>query len=181
MKELQIENDRLRSLFHFQSQSSKGIKNGVVANVVGRSVIDWHSVILIDKGLRHGVEKDMPVITQQGLVGKTTEVETNYSKVKLLTHVRTKVGVLIQRTRHTGVVYGRMDDEIRMKYISLDADVVPGDVVETAGYSVGFPKGIPVGVVEHIWKETGQVYKVASIKPFADVNRLEEVICVRKS
>lgn len=180
LEELRIENIRLRSLFGFQSESVSGIKKGVVANVVGRSVADWHSVIMIDKGSLHGIEKDMPVITAQGLIGKTAEVEKKYCKVKLLTHPGIKVGVLIQRTRHTGVAYGRLDDEIRMKYISLDADVMKGDIVETAGYSSAFPKGIPIGVVDEIWKETGQVYKVASIKPFADINRLEEVICVRK-
>lgn len=180
LKELKVENERLRNLYHFQSQSDSGIKKGVVANVVGRSVMDWHSTVLIDKGTQHGIAKDMPVITPQGLVGKISEAEKNFSKVKLLTHPGTKVGVLIQRTRHTGVVYGRLDDDLRMKYISLDADVVKGDIVETAGYSAGFPKGIPIGTIEDIWKETGQVYKVASIQPFADINRLEEVICVRK-
>jgi rod shape-determining protein MreC len=66
-----------------------------------------------------------------------------------------------------------------MIYIALDSDVAAGDKVMTAGLGNIFPKDVPVGEVVTVGKEPGRLYKVAVVKPFEDLSKLEEVLCVR--
>lgn len=177
-EELEIENARLRALLGYKTRLSTSVKKAIPCQVIGRSPGGWRETILLDRGREEGLKLDMPVISYAGLLGKITEVSPHTAKVKLVTHPRFRMGALIQRTRHTGVVYGTASGECRMKYISLDADVKVGDIVETGGFSAQFPKGLLIGSIEAVWKEPGQIYRSASIRLAADFDRLEEVLCV---
>lgn len=177
-EEMALENERLRSLLKFRDHLSKRFKDAVVCQVIGRSPGGWKDTVIIDKGSAEGLSTPMTVLTNEGLVGKVSEVGAHTSKVKLMTHPSFRVGALMQRSRHTGVVFGTADGECRMKYLALDADIQVGDIVETAGFSKAFPKGVYIGKVDAVWKERGQIYKVASIGAAADMNRLEEVYCI---
>jgi rod shape-determining protein MreC len=119
------------------------------------------------------------VVSTKGLVGRTVEVGRRSTKVLLITDPNSKVGVLIARNRHGGVLIGRPDARCRMIYISPDADVSIGDKVITAGLGGIFPKGMLVGEVVKIDKEPGRLYKYAVVKPADDLSKLEEVLCVR--
>jgi len=83
-----------------------------------------------------------------------------------------------QRTRQHGILYGTASGECRVKYLSVDAEIKAGDVVETAGLEGFFPKGVMVGSVKRAWKEPGQIYQVAEILPAADLGRLEEAAII---
>jgi rod shape-determining protein MreC len=176
--ELELENDRLRSYLGLKKKLSKTYQQVVVAEVIGRPPSGWHQRLLINMGKEDGLVEGIPVLAPAGLLGEVDEVYSSTAIVKLITHSHFKVGALIQRTRHSGLVYGTADGESRMKYIAMDADVQVGDVVQTASFSKKYPKGIFIGWVESIWKETGQLYRVASIRLAADIDRAEEVFCV---
>lgn len=176
--ELELENERLRALLGFKTRLAQGLRKAIACQVIGRSPAGWRDTLIIDKGSAEGLEVGMAVVSYTGLIGRVGEVTTNTSKVRLMSHPRLRVGALLQRTRHTGVVYGTVSGECRMKYISMHADVQEGDVVETAGLSADFPKGLLIGSIERVWKEPGQIYRVASVKLAADIDRLEEVLCV---
>jgi rod shape-determining protein MreC len=180
MRELQAENQRLTALVDFKRRAIPSLKNAVVCRVIGRSPAAWRDSIILSKGLQEGVRADAPIVTPAGLVGRVVESLPTVAKARLITSPEFRIGGLLQRTRLTGVVYGAADGECRMKYIPLDADIKPGDVVETAGLTAGVPKGILIGRVTQIWKEPGQIYKVAAIDLFADLERLEEVLCVSR-
>jgi rod shape-determining protein MreC len=120
----------------------------------------------------------MPVLSDASLIGRIIETGPHVSKALLVTDPNSRVGGLIQRTRDQGILYGTFSGECRMKYLSLDAKLEPGDVVESAGYGGLFPKGLLIGTVQKVWKEPGQIYQVASVKPLQDLARIEEVACV---
>ena len=178
VRELQAENQRLQELLGFHKKISRSAQSVIPARVIGRSPAAWRNTIILNKGSNDNIRVNMPIITPAGLLGKVVEVTPFTSKSKLITDPQFRVGALIQRTRHTGVVYGTVDGECRMKYIALDADVRAGDIVQTAGLSETFPKGILIGTITEIWKEPGQIYKVASLELTADLDRLEEVLGV---
>lgn len=176
MNELKAENLRLTAIVDFRRRAIPSLKNAVVTRVIGRSPAAWRDSIVLSKGSNEGVRQDAPIVTPAGLAGRVVEVLPTVSKARLITSPDFRIGGLLQRTRLTGVVYGAPDGECRMKYIPLDADVKPGDVVETAGLTAGVAKGILIGRVTEVWKEAGQIYKVALIDLFADLERLEEVL-----
>ena len=178
LDELSQENARLTKLIDLKQTLPTGIRHSVFARVIARSPSAWSHVFLIDKGARRGVKENMLVLSESALVGKVVEVGPLVSKVLLITDPNSKIGVLLQRTRQGGILFGTSQGECRVKYISIDTQLAEGDIVETAGFGGAFPKGLIVGTIEQAWKEPGQIYQVAKVKPLADLSRLEEVALV---
>ncbi len=174
-REIRLENERLAKLLSLKLSAIHGVHRVLYSRVIARSPMAWNRTLWLDKGFDDGLRENMPVFSGEALIGKIVEVKPGASKVVLLTDPSCKIGVLLGRTRQQGVLYGMASGECRMKYIWMDADVKPGDRVETAGLGVFFPKGIPVGEVTRVWKEVGQIYQVAQIKLLADLGRVEEV------
>ncbi|MFA6321333.1 MAG: rod shape-determining protein MreC [Candidatus Omnitrophota bacterium] len=176
MKMVASDNDRLKSLIDFRKTIPF---TTVPAQVIGRDPSNWSNSIIVDKGLNGGVKQNRAVLSTKGLVGRVLEVGRYSSKILLVTDPNSKVGVMIQRNRHGGILTGRPDGKCKMIYIALDSDVVPGDKVITAGFGVIFPKDILVGEVVRVDKEPGRLYKSALIKTAEDLSRLEEVLCIK--
>jgi len=176
-QEIALENKRLLKLLDLKKSLPPAVKSAVAARVIGRSPLSWNRVFLIDKGSHDGVKLNMPVLSGHALAGKVVLAGPSMAEVVLLTDPNARVAVLLQRTRQQGVLYGT-GNECRIKYLSVDVAVRRGDVVETAGFGDFFPKGLRVGIIDRIWKEPGQIYQVASVRPFAEFDRTEEVLCV---
>ena len=177
-EELKLENDRLTKLLELRNTIPPNIHHTYFARVILRTANGWNRVVLIDKGSKQGIRPNMLVLSESSLIGKVIEVGPSISKVLLITDPKSRIGVLIQRTRQEGLLFGTTSGACHMKYISIDTEIVEGDKIETAGFGGFFPKGIPVGTVKHAWKEPGQIYQVAEIKPLTDLNRLEEVAAI---
>ncbi len=175
-KVIQDENDRLKSFLGFRKTIPY---TALPAQVIGRDPSNWSNSLIIDKGLSAGISRNKAVISTKGLVGRIIELGLRSAKVLLITDPNSKVGVIIQRNRHGGMLVGRPDGKCRMIYISLDSDVAIGDRVLTAGLGSVFPKDIIVGEVSSVEKEPGRLYKYAVIKTAEDLSRLEEVLCLR--
>lgn len=177
--ELLQENARLTTLLNLKQSWTVPSDRILFCRVIGRSPAAWNRAVLIDKGTRQGVRLNGLAMAESFLAGKVIEAGPRVSKVLLITDPNSKIGVLIQRTRQAGILYGTAVGECRMKYISTSAEVRAGDVVETAGVGGFFPKGLAVGTVDRCWKEPGQMYQVASVKPMTDLSRMEEVALIQ--
>ncbi len=176
LKIVSSENDRLKDLLSFRKDIPF---TTVPAQVIGRDPSNWSNSIIIDKGLNEGVKQNRCVLSTRGLVGRVLEVGRHSSKVLLITDPNSKVGVVIRRNRHGGILIGRPDGYCRMIYIVMDSDVAPGDRVITAGFGAIFPKNILVGEVVKVDKEPGRLYKSALVKTSEDLSKLEEVMCIK--
>ena len=177
-REIELEHERLTQLLELRKILPSDTAGMVFARVIGRSPSAWNRVFLIDKGIRQGIRVNQPVLSNRSLVGKIIETGPFVSKVLLITDPNSKIGVLIQRTRQQGVLYGTFSGECRIKYLSVDVEVKNRDIVESAGYGGFFPKGLLIGEVKRAWKEPGQIYQVAEVRPSTDLSRIEEVACV---
>lgn len=176
--ELRLENARLTKLLDLKGVIPPTVHHTYFARVILRSSVGWNRIVLIDKGTRQGVRPNMLVLSEFSLIGKVIEAGPNISKILLITDPKSRIGVLIQRTREGGLLFGTSLGECHMKYISIDTEIKIGDKIETAGYGGFFTKGIPIGIVKRAWKEPGQIYQVAEIKPMMDLSRTEEVILI---
>jgi len=176
LREISLENKRLKDLLDLRSNAAK---SSIAALVIGRDPNNWASVVFIDKGKRDGVVKDMAVVSNQGLVGRVREVGKNFSKVMLINDVDSKVAGLLQQTREQGLLVGTPEGRCKLIYLSLEADVKKGDTVLTSGAGSIYPKGMLVGEVVHVAKERGRLSKYAIVKPYAELSKLEEVLCIK--
>ncbi len=178
--ELEAENAQLRALLNYKS--SRTDFTLLPARVVSRSSSAWTSHIIIDRGTSDGVQKNMTVVTPDGLVGSIYEAYGSYSDVELITDPRSAVSAIVQRadSRVPGVVKGAPDSSasITMNNIPQNANIVEGDTIVTSGFGGVYPKGIPIGSVYALKNDTGGLLQYAVLYPNVDFQKLETVAVI---
>jgi len=178
--ELQKENHRLREMLEFKKRTAYRL---LPAEVIARDPSHWFETITINKGYADGVEKDMAVVTSQGLVGNVLFVSRNSSQVLMLTDSRRAVSALVQRSREPGFVgivegYPERKGCLRMINLPPEANIQPGDTVISSGLGGVFPKGLIIGHVLEVGKDQYGLLQQATLLPAVNFNRLEEVFIV---
>jgi rod shape-determining protein MreC len=176
--ELKKENERLRGLIKFKNELPGKV---IPARVVGRDLAPWRKTIVIDKGSTHGVAKRMAVVSARGLVGRVVEVAPFASRVILLVDPESRVSTLFQESRDSGIVEGDSSSWLRVTHIDRESSVKVGDRVISSGLGRVYPKGIPIGQVEMVGTEKEGLELFATVRPFVNFSKLEEVLCVALS
>lgn len=179
LRENAAEVKRLRALVNFTNNNLDKYTLST-ARVIARSPNNWLETVIIDKGTAEGIEKNMPVITPQGLVGRIGSVSRHTSQVNLITDREIAVGATLQRSRNTsGIVEGMVEGNL-MKMINIPyyASVQPDDIVITSGLSEVFPPGIDIGVVHEVVEEPNGLLLSATVIPRVDFDKLEEVLVI---
>ncbi|HOW59755.1 MAG TPA: rod shape-determining protein MreC [Candidatus Omnitrophota bacterium] len=177
-QELEKENKRLMKLLSFsQTLPLKSIG----ARVIGQDVTPWKKIVELDKGSRHGIHRDMVLVSPEGLVGRILEVEIFTSRAILLPDPDSRVSALTSTSRAQGIITGVGTEKLQMKYLALDAEIAIGEVVLTSGISSIFPKGIEIGKIESIEKDSDGLHLLAVVKPSVSFTKLEEVLCLVSS
>ena len=175
LEEARLEALRLHDLLDLRSSVAAP---SVAAHVIARDATVAAGIVLLDRGSSAGLQRDDPVLTTRGVVGRVILAEPGISKVQTLLDANSGVAAMIQRTRVQGVVVGEGSSGCRMDYVSDSADVEVGDVVITSGLDRIYPKGYTIGVVRGI--EVGEgLTKVVEIRPEVDFRRLEEVLVLK--
>jgi len=148
-----------------------------VASVVYNDRISWLRTLVIFTGSRRS-QRNQPVVTARGLVGRVIVPASRYAKVLLLTDRSAAVSAMIQRTRRRGIALGGGDSSNRpgliLDNIPLQADVRVGDKVVTAGDDGIFPRGIPIGTVRTVAPGKGLVQSI-EVEPAIDLGLLDQV------
>ncbi len=144
-RNLERENQRLRSLlglkYTLQSRST-------AASVIGNTSFSGASVIIIDRGERDGIEPNMAVVCESGVVGRVWKVFPSQSHVQLISDPTASLGVKLAGTEIGGILAGIGDPrEGEMKYVPNGETVEVDVAVVTSGSDGIFPRGVPVGKV----------------------------------
>ena len=176
LQEAGWENVRLRKALSFRPLD--GGTSVISAEVIGRDPDHIYDTIVINAGLDHGVDKDMSVVTPEGLVGHIAQAGASDSVVQLL--MRTRVSALIQATRAQGIV-SWIDGQFRLRFVEASNLVKEGDLVVSSGLGGRYPKGIPIGTVVEVKQEKrAPVFLRVVLKSSVDFSVLEEVFILGK-
>jgi rod shape-determining protein MreC len=171
LKEAKLENIRLTKLLNLKKNSSSGIISGKIVN---KSLIQIRNTITINIGENDGTKADMPVITDDGLVGRIVATSKNYSIAQIILNKDLKITVKCQRSRIDGIMNYDGFQSLMVTNVPKSADINDGDLFITSDYSNHFPSGIPVGTVV----ESGNLdnlFKKIVLKPAVNFETLEEV------
>lgn len=144
LREEKLENIRLRRLLGFKEKTNN--YEFIPADVVGKTLVSPYNYIILNAGSNEGVEVNMPVISESGVVGKIMKVGKNYSVAMILYHKDFRASVKIQRTRVDGILGWEGGEFLSVFNVSKTMDVEVGDVVITSEYSTIFPPGFEIGV-----------------------------------
>jgi rod shape-determining protein MreC len=167
---------RLQALLGFKEQY---IAKTVAAQVIGSSGSEQSRSVYIDKGTDSGVQKDMAVITAEGVVGKVLRALGSTSQVLLINDQSSGVGAILDKSRLQGVVKGSPAGDLILENVMTDESVGPGERVVTSGGDQIFPKGLTVGTVMKV-SPGADLFLNIRLKPSASLNRLEEVLVITK-
>jgi len=189
---LTLENVRLREQAILGQQAERLLAlqrsvpfESVPAPVIARDPAGVLHSIVLGIGSDDGVKPGHVVLSDQGLVGRVSEVGTNYSKVLLVTDSSSVVSALVQGSRATGIVRGQFGDSLIMDWLLQTEPVKEGDVVITAGLGIGdelrslYPKGLVIGTIAQVKAAEAAAYNRAIITPAVDLRRLEHVLVVK--
>lgn len=169
------ENERLSRLLDLRKSVHE---TTVAALVIGEDVTPWFRSLTIDRGAESGIREGMPVLAAAGVVGQTIKVTANTSRVLLLTDHASGIAAMIQRSRARGVVKGRGDSLCSLEFSMRGEDVQVGDQVVSSGIGGVFSKGLPVGEVTMVKKGEYGIFQTIAIRPFVQMEHLEEVLVV---
>jgi len=133
---------------------------------------------MLDLGQRHDVRVGMSVITDQGYVGRISEVTESTSKVLLINDPSSAVNAILQSSRLNGVVRGTPSGDLVMDYIPQGEEFSVGEAVLTSGLGGRVPRGIPIGQVVEIRQRDIDVFQQAVVHPTVNFPRLELVMVV---
>ncbi|HSW64808.1 MAG TPA: rod shape-determining protein MreC [Dissulfurispiraceae bacterium] len=170
-QEVLNENRRLRELLSLKQSTRDRL---LFVNVIGRGYDRMVTSIVIDKGERDGVEKDMALVTPRGLVGKVTAVRGSFSDVLLLRDPSFSAAVRLQQSRQEGIISGAGGRLLTLKYIAPEEPVPVGEAVVTSGLDGIFPEGIPVGTIATVSRGGGGFFQAIEVLPFQDDAKVEE-------
>lgn len=173
LQELKKENQRLKSLLKFGDEI--GYKK-VLARVIGWDSNNSIKVLRINRGKEHGVQEKSTVISAKGLVGYVYRASNSFSDVITILHQDNRIDAIGVRTRSHGIVEGYSEGKCIMKYVTRSEPIALNDIVMTSGLGNIYPKGLRIGSISKIEKESYGITQFVEIRPSVDFRRIEEVI-----
>ncbi|MDX9800329.1 MAG: rod shape-determining protein MreC [Spirochaetia bacterium] len=170
------------------SLSSTTRMEKIPAQVTGSDPGIFYNTIIIDKGSKHGIKKDMAVVAFyegfQGLVGRVFETGAYSSKVIPLYDKKFSAAARLQNLRYEGIISGNGDSKslCLMNYVNKNArdKIVYGDLIITSGMSSIYPSGIYIGKVRSVVAKEYESSLELEIEPVVDFSRLEYVFVLSK-
>jgi rod shape-determining protein MreC len=175
LREDRAENLRLRKLLEFKRQEAKLM---IPAQVVAWDPSKWVQTIMIDKGSKAGVGKNMAVVSYAGIVGRVIAVSPHYAKVLLILDQNSSVNAILQSSRARAILGGMGTSLCELRYVSPSEYVAVDESVVTSGLSGFFPKGLLLGYVKSAEQHPGELFQSIQVVPAVDFSTLEEVMVI---
>ena len=151
------------------------------AKVVGNTFTLQKNYIIIERGSKQGIKKDMAAISPEGsIVGVVVEVNENYSTIMSLLHRNSKVSAMLKRDKIAGSIEwdGADPNILVLKNISKSAAPKVGDTVITSPYSSNFPAQLLVGRVTTVIQDPASNFLTLNVKASTNFFNLEYVYLV---
>ncbi len=177
LRETLQENNRLRGLLDFREQMEL---ETVVARVIGKDVSNEYRAIRLNRGESSGIMKDMAVVTSQGVVGRILRTTASTADVVTVVDTLSAIDAIDERSRARGIVEGLSDDLCQLRFALRTDDIAPNDILISSGLGGIFPKGVPVGIVSKVRKQTYGITQEVEVRPAVDFSKLEEVLVIVK-
>ncbi len=173
--------DRLEILLDFvppAEWTNSGAR--VIAHRMGPAgVLD---TAVVDKGSTSDVKNDMPVAALGGMVGRILDVGAVTSTVLLLTDANSRIAVIGETNRSPGMLTGKgYGEPLELRFVNLNAEIEPGELLLSSGLSGVFPKGLPVAKVTKVQRSDISLFLTILAEPLVDVAGLEEVLLLKRS
>lgn len=175
-KEFEQENQTLKKVLELELQKEFELS---LVQIIGKDISQ--DFILVNKGEKDNILKDMPVITEEKvLVGRISEVYNKLSKVMLISNKESLFDAKKPGSLISGVIKGMGNLSLFFDLIPNEAEVAKGDLISTSSISGIFPEGLLVGKIKAIRKSDVESFQQAEIEPYFDLSSVEDLFIITK-
>ncbi|MGB6421193.1 MAG: rod shape-determining protein MreC, partial [Anaerolineales bacterium] len=150
----------------------------LAATAIGRDPSPFLEYVIINRGSDDGLRRGMPVVTQQGLIGRVAAVTADAARVQLITDPASTINVKLEPSGAQAVIRGEVSGEISLAMIPQSAPVEIGDLILTSGLGGNYPANILIGQVTGVRRRETDLFQSASVQPVVDFNQLEIVLII---
>ncbi len=182
LRELEIirtENSTLKEYLKLTEQYKE--YTTIPAYIINKDISNYTDVFVINVGSKDGIEKNMTVISEKGLVGHVISVTDNTAKVQTIIDTASTVSSVISTTRDSIICRGTLSgNELKAIYIPTDANLTIGDEIETSGMGGIYPKGIHIGTIKDIVNTKNITDRYMMVETAVDFKKIETVLVIVK-
>ena len=183
LRELEVikaENQNLQEYMNLTEKYSD--YEAIPANVINKDISNFSSNLVINVGSDDGIEKDMTVIADKGLVGHVISVEKKSAKVQVIIDPASTVSCNISTADESIICKGTLDNDqiLRATYIPTGAELIVGDSVQTSGIGGIYQKGIFIGTIKEIITTNNTIDRYAIVEPAVDFSKVNTVLVIKK-
>jgi rod shape-determining protein MreC len=157
--------------FHYQYVPGKVVRN---------SVFKQYNYMTLDRGRKHGVFKDMGVISDEGLVGIVLEASNSFATVIPVINRDFRLSVKLNSNNYAGILQWNGESPLYavLNEIPFHVELTENDTLTTSGFSSIFPEGIHVGTIESYSLDKGNFYEIR-VKLLTNFQSLFHVSIIR--
>jgi rod shape-determining protein MreC len=150
------------------------------AYIISKDFSNYNNVFIINVGSNDGIEPNMTVIAEKGLVGYVISTTETTSKVQTIIDTASTVSATLSSSKDNLICKGTLEESGSLKatYIPTTATIVKGDKVETSGMGGIYPKGIYIGTVKEVVSTKNISDRYAIIEPAVDFDKVDTVLVI---
>jgi rod shape-determining protein MreC len=148
------------------------------AAVIGRDPSPFLHYIIINRGSNDDIRRGMPVVTNQGLVGRIDAVIADAARVQLITDPASSVNIYLQNADTNAVLLGSVTGDVSLDMISQNVAVEPNDIIFTSGLGGGYPPDLIIGQVVTLRSLEFELFQKATVQPAVDFSRLDIILVI---
>jgi len=182
VRELEILKSENATLKEYVGLKEKyGEYETVPAYIINKDITNYNNIMIINAGSEDGIEVNMTVISDKGLVGHIISVTEDTSKVQTILDTSNTVSATVSSSREIVIARGNLgENNLKATYIPTDANLVEGENVETSGMGGIYPKGIHIGTIDKVFVTKNITDRYATIIPGVDFSTVETVLVIKK-
>ena len=150
----------------------------VACSVIGQDPSPFLHYIIIDHGSDDGIRHGMPVVTEQGLVGRVDAVTSSASRVQLITDPSSVINIRLQKAQTEALLTGSLTGDVNLSMVPQDINLQTGDLVLSSGLGANYPGDVVVGQVITVRKQETDLFQSASVQPAVDFSNLRAVLVI---
>jgi rod shape-determining protein MreC len=173
LRSIEKENNELKSLLRLEESYSYPLQ---ITRVVSKQLNTLNNSLSVNVGSLEGIQRGMPLINSDGLIGKVILTASNYSQVMPLAHPLFRVSAQIQGSKANGIITWDISSPsyLIMDFVPKTVPIDTGMVIQTSGLGNEFPAGIPIGQIVDFRSQDGTNTQQLKIKPFSKLNEVSE-------
>ena len=160
------QNERLRKILNVPGRDTPAVATARIVGVGGGA---FEESVIINAGRADGIRRDLPVVTDNQVIGRIISVGWMSSRILMITDLNSRVPVRVERTGALAIASGMNLPQLTLDFLPEETPVRTGDRVLTSGHGGLFPPDLPVAIVVSV---EGDDIRLA---PLAPLDRMDFV------